>query len=206
MIQYAGLCFVYKWGHKGIDAEYSYELQYGLYSFDNKKWWDTIWFGKHMYNNPFRPMHFSGCYYYDKINGKLIKRTEQFEFEKIPFVRKDTDTYYNSANGEKQSVNRILWYIEERRWEVGALHYIGLGKLFRKVSVDLTFDTDSALGTNRDTWKGGVMGASINLNNDHKKAYKLYKEALKYHGFEVLQFNQEIDIIIDNFMYNDRKY
>jgi hypothetical protein len=205
MIQYAGLCFVYKWGHKGIDAEYSYELQYGLYSFDNKKWWDTILFGKHMYDNPFRPMHFTGCYYYNVDNNQLIKRTDRYDYEKIPFVRIDTSIFYNSANGEQQPVNKIRWYIEERRWEVAALHYIGLGRLFRKISVDLTFDSDSELGAKRGSWKGGVMGASINLN-EHKTAYKLYKNALCYGGMELVLFKQMVNEIIDNFMYDERKY
>jgi hypothetical protein len=206
MIQYAGLCFVYKWGHKGIDAEYNRNLTYGLFSMNNKKWWDTICFGKHMYDNPFMPMYFTGCYYYNNADGKLIKRTNHFDFEEIPFIKIDNNTFYNSSDGVKQSVNRIRWYIEERRWEVAALHYIGLGKLFRKISVDLTFDSDTGLGAQRDTWKGGVFGASINLNNDHKKVYELYKEALKYRGIEIQMFKQQIDGIIDNFMYHECKY
>lgn len=68
-----------RFGHVGLgkddeDGDFCESKSYGFYSIDSEKWWRDFWWGENMYDNPFAPTKFLGCWVADIDNGKLINK------------------------------------------------------------------------------------------------------------------------------------
>lgn len=191
---------------------------YGLYSIDGERWWRAIWWGKHLYDNPFTCGYFLGCWYMNMDNGEWVNQNdiEDYYNIKAPFVLlEEKDTVYVNKNNVEQHVPLITWHIEKRLWCPAILKWIGLSKLYRKNRTDLEFSISqngdehfNGIGVNGyegyNTWKGGVYGAGIQLNN-YSELYKQINLANK-NVYYLNIFKLNALNLIENFMKNEKKY
>ena len=197
----------------GFSIEFNYKTDdvsgrtkikhYGLYSVDGELFWEEFWWGEEIYMNPFR------------LNTKLydmvidIKNRKKYETKYIvpyesPYVWKLQDTVYINKNGEHQPVHEITFWVEETMWVVPFLHFLHLDKLYNWRRVAIWFDTNEGLGTDRDTWDGGVCGAMIDINDEKSfvKAYDKYMSGQMTRS----QFRQILNGHVHHFMKEERKF
>lgn len=179
MITFGGLHFTYRYGHDFITDNINDDCKtryYGFYSVDGEYFWNCIWWN-HLYENPYRPSNFLGCWYIDLNTGERINRKD-CETTPIPYVDITCPTY-TDKNGDTYKVNKIDWCLVERRWSIPILEWLGLGKLYNLMRLYLEFDTDTELGVKRGSWKGGVMGSDIRLDMEKSEIVDCYKQYLR---------------------------
>ena len=191
---------------------------YGLYSIDSEKFWRSIWWGKHLYDNPFACVKFVGCRYMNMDTGKWVNRDtiEDCYNIKPPYVvLEEKDTTYINKNNVEQYVPLITWHLEKMVWCVPFLKWIGLSKLYQRKKYDLEFSisqngskTFNGIGCDgyegSNSWKGGVYGASIQLNK-----YPEILHNMKYANSNIQYLNKfKLNLLdlIDYFMKEEKKY
>lgn len=199
-----------------MDIHYSDDSKsshYGFYSIDGERFWRAIWIGDKLYYNIFTPEKFLGCWIYDIENNKLIdnelldkysdKYNPNIEFPYITILK---NCEYTDKDQETYQVDEIRWWLEERRWTLPILYWLGLSKLYTKKVIALSFDSDTELGIERGSWKGGVMGSCIKLNTDsERELYEDYIFTRKYFGYKPL-FHHKLKTRIADFMETDQLY
>jgi hypothetical protein len=208
LIIYGGFYLSYSYYLKNpkMDKHYNKYITYGGLSYKGEWFWDTWCFHNKTWDNPFKIGYFKGCYVFDIHKCELINKKKFEKFNAMPFIRVLRNVNYHNAKDELQEVKEINWWIEQRTWTTPFLHLLHLDNLYTYTRVDLEFDTKDGLGVNRDTWKGGVHGASINLE-EHPETLKLYKETLSTNDvFKKILLRQNLNTIIENFMEFDKKY
>lgn len=221
-----GFKFIWKYGNNPIDKPDDYyndfcdTKYYGLYSVDGEIFWNDIWWGNHLYNNPFACNKFLGCYVLDIDNGKLINKNILIDYNKeynpnikFPYVyEKENDTYVNK-NGIKQHVPEIKFYYEKRSWCPPILYYLKLSWLYIKNRVDLEFEcsnngdkTFDGIGVKaNNSWKGGVYGSSIQINK-YPELYNMFNKISVGQLNELSRFKYMTNNLIKDFMLYQKKY
>lgn len=184
-ITFGGLYLIYRYSQdfimdKNADEKSSY---FGLYSADGEKFWSYFWTPTSLYDNPLKARKYLGTFINDIISHKKYNKnlfesySEQYNPSlKIPYLVELNDTTYTAKNGHQQNVNQIKWWVEETHFTLPLLHWIHLDKLYVKKYISLAFESDTELGVERGSWKGGVIGSSIKITKkDEPKIYHTYK-------------------------------
>ena len=201
-----GFSFCFKYSHKPfIENSEGKMMCYGLYSVDGEKWWGDIWWGHKIYQNPFRRNKFVGCWIYDFDKQELVNR-EKFKHYDYPLLVEQQNVMYVDKSGDTYPVGIIKWWVEERQWVMPFLKWLHIEKLFKPLTcVDLSFDTNTELGVKRGSWKGGVMGSSINLNRE-PELFESYMHVTR-HNKELTPTLKKIFLErINSFMTTERRY
>lgn len=213
-----GFSFTFRYGHDYYEADpdgdndYSSKY-YGLYSVDGEYFWREFCWGIKRWDNPFKATKFLGCWVYDVYNYKMTPLNKLREYSddydpniKFPYLFVVKDTTYTDKAGETYPVEEIRWWLEERRWTTLFMSKIGLGRFFQLKRVDLAFESKTELGVKRDSWKGGVIGGDIWLNQypELYKTYNLITE--KDYRNLTNKFRLTLRELTNNFMSKDRKY
>lgn len=208
----------FKYGHNFIIPTHYIEegkmKNYGLYCIDDETFWRSFWWGTHLYDNPFAPSYFLGCWYMNMDNGKWVNRNdiEDYYNLKSPYiVLEEKNVTYVNKNGTEQNVPLITWHIEKRSWCPAILKRIGLSKLYQKTHIDLEFVISqngdkqfNGIGVIYNDFKGGVYGSSIQLNN-----YPTVLHNMKYihkNVYYLNVFKHNLLELIEYFMKQEKKY
>ena len=208
-----GLYLVYKYGFefayvKNDDSKSKY---FGFYSVDGEWIWRTFW-SKHLHDNPLLPQKHIGTYDFDMDTNRMIDSNVFRSYSKQynpdmerPYVSILKDTIYVNKMGELQNMNEIKFWITEMRYTLPLLHALHLDKLYQKTYVHLNFDSDTGLGVESGSWKGGVLGSAMNLTLHYPELLKLYK---KYRRGKCTkeQFQLGLNKRISDFMTTDKEY
>ena len=218
VIHFGGFHIFWKFGHNFLDktkwSEDSKTKYYGLYCIDGKEW-SAIWWGKHLYDIPWRRCKPTGTFVWDKnqnilLNKKVLENTDNF-----PFFKVMENTIYFNKNREAQNVPKITWSVTEINWESPLLRLFGLAKRFKKKIVYLDFDCSNngdkdfnGIGVIMNDWKGGVYGSSIRIEkNTEPEIWELYKSVVIRKNERGLQrFKNVLEHRITRFMLTDQQY
>jgi hypothetical protein len=210
LIYFGGCVLCWQWGNDfnentGLDyASISYS--WGWDSINGEKWWTDFRWRNRTFSNPFKATHYDNSWIIDFNNKTLVEKRQLDDINDYPLVDVRLNTTYRMKNDTVQDVSRIRWWIEQWEWSVPFLNKIGLGNYCKKINVDLEFQSDTELGVNRDSWKGGVMGATVRIS-DEPELLKLYLDIVKHQKLEKIPLlRTAIKNRIDYFMNEEKKY
>lgn len=178
---------------------------YGFDSIDGGYMWRNIWWGNHLYDNPFLRTKCTKKYVYDMCRNKLEDRNKFDRYEDdryFPYVKVIRNTTYTDKNHETNPVKEIKFWLEEWWWENPILNRLGIH--IPKKRVFLEFET-TGIGVD-DDWKGNVTGSSIRIDSESEPVlFDMYKDTLKG-KMTTSEFTHHLKNRIEQFMTTDRKY
>lgn len=214
LLEFGGMMFSFSHGKDFLEPTNPYcegkSKYYGLYSVDGEKFWRSFWWGTHLYDNPFIRQKCTGVYLFDPYTMEFIDKHEMEdspEKMKIPYVEVIRDDVYYDKRGGQQPIREMNWWYEEYRYESAFLRRLGIGDMFQKRRVYLEFDSSTGLGSEWDTWKGGVYASAIPVRKDTEpELFRLYKRVVAGHFNAILKFETRTKERILQFIHQDRKY
>lgn len=211
-INYAGFHLLFRWGQNYLDEDgYSFRddeaKYYGLYSIDGE-FPMNIWWGNNIYDI---------IWFRTKHVGKFILDTNDFCFKELveysgiyehePVVTIE-DGEYLCKDGVVRPVEKIKFWIVQRRWESRFLQWLGLKGMFQKKLTYLEFET-TGIGCVEEHagYDSQVMGSDILLTEeDDHVLLALISEISSGHANFKGQFDKALSKRILKFMDEEQKY
>lgn len=214
LFEFGGMMFSFSHGKDFLDAHDPYcegkVKYYGLYSIDGEKFWRSFWWGSHLHDNPFIRQKCMGVYLFDAFKMKFIDKRVMDDAPvrvKIPYVSTIKNDVYHDKRGGQQPIKEMNWWYEEYRYESAFLRWLGIGHMFQKHKVYLEFDSSMGLGSDWDSWKGGVYAAGIPIRKDTEpELFGLYKRVSAGNMDAMSRFHVRTKERIYKFIHDDHKY
>lgn len=199
-IEYGGFNFWIFYGHDFLNDTFSDErsIYYGLYSLDSEWFWQNIWWGNHLYNNPFLRISHIGDWVYDINNKRLI----EYDYDNIPFITCLKDTNYTCKDNSVMKVDKIKFYICESRFTFPILKKLKITNRFFKRIHYIDFIA-TGVGV-EENWKGNVTHSSIKFDKSLEKAFRHVLKNPNIHTSFI--FTEMVKERINRFMNEDKKY
>lgn len=208
VINIGGFQIFYNYGKDFLDDPNNWDgivsKYFGLYSRNGETFWDDIWWGNHIYNNPFKRLQFLDT----TVLNMETKQFEHYDIDNPPLIQDLKSTTYFSQSGP-QTVDIKFW-LTCRTYVNPILHFLHLDTLFAKHIFELEFET-TGIGK-EDDWKGKVMGSGILISKEKDelflKCLQIFKQfkRSKINIYTISLLKTLLDLRIQQFMTIDKSY
>lgn len=218
ILSYGGINLSFRFGHN-YSSDYDKLYLFGFVSQDCELLWaDFCIYNPFKHQNsyfscPWFPGFYLGERELNPNTGELIPiNTHDYDYEH-QYITTLTNVHYTGNDNQTHPVSEINFWITERRWTSILLHKLNLDSLYTFRRVDLEFEVSDklGLGSQRDSWKGGVIASSVQLKDNLLDLFDQCVQCSKNKYYcnideTIASFKSEISNRINYFLTEEHSY